>query len=82
MQKPYPKSMIHGVKVISKEMVTDESHSLDVSVSMIGEVCVFSSIGILVRFMIIVSVSFSSVVVFARAMVHLKSSSCLMLILW
>ena len=68
--------------VISKEMVTDDSHSLDVIVSMIGEVCVFSSIGIFVRFMIIVSVSLSRVVVFARAMVHLISSSCLMLMLW
>ena len=72
-------SMSHGVVVIIVEIRTEDSHSFDVMVAMIGEFCDFNSLGISVRFMIVVFVSGSSTVSFARSMVLLKRSSCLIL---
>ena len=71
--------MSHGVAVIIAEIMTEDSHSFDVMVAMNGEFCLFNSLGISVRFIIVVSVSGSNTVSFARSMVLLKISSCLIL---
>ena len=73
--------MSHGVAVIIVAIMTEESHSFDVMVAMNGEFCILISSGISVRFMIVVFVSGSSTVSFARSMVLLKKSSCLILTL-